>query len=98
MATTDVIFVVKVRSHSMKIYTHERRLIDEFTLMILAVIQQDSGIISLKHSAGTDLYSMLDSLNFNSTHVIRHLNFGPFIPGMTVPLIDVHKVITDNGT
>ena len=62
-----------------------------------AQIQKVAGDLSFAHEGSLNLFSFFDFLNFNSTHVINHLRFGPTIPDMQNPLEDVHKTVVDNG-
>ena len=62
-----------------------------------AEIQRVAGEIMIVHKGTPDLFNLVEFLAFNSSHVIGHLHFGPMIPNMVNPLIDVHKAILTNG-
>lgn len=56
-----------------------------------------AGDIMFAHEGSVNIFSFRDFLNFNSSHTVNHLHFGPLIPNMETPLIDVTKIITNNG-
>lgn len=56
-----------------------------------------AGDIMFAHEGSINIFSFYEFLNFNSSHVVNHLRFGPQIPNMETPLIDVSKIITNNG-
>ncbi|GAB9466198.1 hypothetical protein Gpo141_00003577 [Globisporangium polare] len=55
-----------------------------------------AGDIMFAHEGSVNIFSFRDFLNFNSSHTVNHLHFGPMIPNMETPLIDVTKIITNN--
>ncbi|KAL7679773.1 putative endoplasmic reticulum vesicle transporter, leucine-rich repeat domain superfamily [Plasmopara halstedii] len=59
-------------------------------------VQKVAGELSFAHKGSLTVFSFLDFLNFNSSHVVNHLRFGPQIPDMETPLIDVSKILTMN--
>ncbi|DBA00549.1 TPA: hypothetical protein N0F65_006453 [Lagenidium giganteum] len=59
-------------------------------------IKKVAGDITFAHEGSLNIYSFFDFLNFNSSHVVNHLRFGPIIPKMETPLIDVHKTVLEN--
>ena len=63
-----------------------------------ADVQRVAGDISLTHTGAPDLFNLMEFLVFNSSHIINHLHFGPMVPSMVNPLLDVHKTIQKNGT
>lgn len=63
-----------------------------------AQVQKVAGEISFTHTGSPDLFNLMEFLVFNASHVIHDLHFGPMIPSMVNPLIDVHKTIHQNGT
>lgn len=63
-----------------------------------AQVAKVAGEISLTHTGSPDLFNLMDFLVFNSSHVFEDLHFGPMIPNMVNPLMNVHKTIKANGT
>ncbi|GMF18103.1 unnamed protein product [Phytophthora fragariaefolia] len=61
-------------------------------------VQKVAGDLSFAHEGSLTVFSFFDFLNFNSSHVVNHLRFGPQIPDMETPLIDVSKILTRNCT
>ncbi|TDH68851.1 hypothetical protein CCR75_005260 [Bremia lactucae] len=61
-----------------------------------AQVQKVAGDLSFAHEGSLTLFSFFDFVNFNSSHVINHLRFGPQIPDMETPLVDVSKIVTKN--
>ncbi|KAI9986986.1 hypothetical protein PInf_026092 [Phytophthora infestans] len=59
-------------------------------------VQKVAGDLSFAHEGSLTVFSFFDFLNFNSSHVVNHLRFGPQIPDMETPLIDVSKILTKN--
>ena len=59
-------------------------------------VQKVAADLSFAHEGSVSMFSLFDFFNFNSSHVINHLRFGPQIPDMKTPLIDVHKIVTNN--
>uniref|UniRef100_M4BZN4 Endoplasmic reticulum vesicle transporter C-terminal domain-containing protein n=1 Tax=Hyaloperonospora arabidopsidis (strain Emoy2) TaxID=559515 RepID=M4BZN4_HYAAE len=59
-------------------------------------VQKVAGDLSFAHEGSLTIFSVFEFLSFNSSHVINHLRFGPQIPDMETPLIDVSKVLTTN--
>ncbi|KAF1330676.1 Endoplasmic reticulum-golgi intermediate compartment protein, partial [Globisporangium splendens] len=55
-----------------------------------------AGDIMFAHEGSINIFSFYEFLNFNSSHTVNHLRFGPQIPNMETPLIDVTKIITNN--
>lgn len=62
------------------------------------VIKKVAGDISFFHAGSLNIFSFHEFLNFNASHTIQSLTFGPLIPYMETPLIDVTKIIVNNGT
>lgn len=56
-----------------------------------------AGDLMFAHEGSLTIFSFQEFLNFNASHVVNHLRFGPQIPNMETPLIDVSKIITTNG-
>lgn len=61
-------------------------------------VQKVAGDLSFAHEGSLTVFSFFDFLNFNSSHVVNHLRFGPQIPDMETPLIDVSKILERNCT
>ncbi|CAI5718146.1 unnamed protein product [Peronospora effusa] len=59
-------------------------------------VQKVAADLSFAHEGSITMFSFFDFLNFNSSHVINHLRFGPQIPDMETPLIDVKKIVMNN--
>jgi hypothetical protein len=55
-----------------------------------------AGDLMFAHEGSLTIFSFQEFLNFNASHVVNHLRFGPQIPNMETPLIDVSKIITTN--
>ena len=63
-----------------------------------AEIQKVGGEIRLTHTGEADLFNLMEFLVFNASHIVNDLHFGPMVPSMVNPMIDVHKSIQQNGT
>lgn len=61
-------------------------------------VQKVAGDIMFAHEGAVNIFSFYEFLNFNASHVVHSLRFGPQIPHMETPLIDVTKTITTNCT
>ncbi|TMW56262.1 hypothetical protein Poli38472_008910 [Pythium oligandrum] len=59
-------------------------------------VKKVAGDISFAHEGSLNIFSFYEFLNFNSSHIINHVKFGPSIPNMETPLIDVTKLIQNN--
>ncbi|KAI9911928.1 hypothetical protein PsorP6_008690 [Peronosclerospora sorghi] len=59
-------------------------------------VQKVAGDLSFAHQGSLSLFSFFEFLNFNSSHMVNHLRFGPHFPDMQTPLIDVSKILTTN--
>ncbi|KAL0587114.1 hypothetical protein ABG067_003172 [Albugo candida] len=56
-------------------------------------IQKLQGDIFFCHGGSLSIFNLMEMFEFNSSHVITKLNFGPSIPEMETPLTDVHKTV-----
>jgi hypothetical protein len=60
-------------------------------------VKKVAGDVSFAHEGSLNIFSFHEFLNFNSSHRVNHLKFGPHIPNMETPLINVDKIILNNG-
>ncbi|KAF0689501.1 Aste57867_19058 [Aphanomyces stellatus] len=61
-------------------------------------VHKVAGAVSFAHEGSLNMLTYMDFLKFNSSHIVHRLTFGPEIPNMVTPLIDVHKVVEKNST
>lgn len=60
------------------------------------MVKKVAGDISFAHEGSLNIFSFHEFLNFNASHHINRLTFGPKIPNMETPLVDVNKLIVNN--
>ncbi|KAF0740063.1 hypothetical protein AaE_008769 [Aphanomyces astaci] len=60
-------------------------------------VHKVAGVVSFAHAGSLNMFSFSDFLEFNSSHVVHRLSFGPEIPNMVNPLENVHKTVEKNG-
>lgn len=60
------------------------------------LVKKVAGDLSFAHEGSLTIFSFYEFLNFNASHVVNSLRFGPAIPNMETPLIDVTKILTNN--
>jgi len=60
-------------------------------------VQKVAGDINFAHEGSLNLFTFMEFLDFNASHIVHHLRFGPAIPNMINPLEDVHKTVLENG-
>ncbi|RHY32345.1 hypothetical protein DYB32_002694 [Aphanomyces invadans] len=61
-------------------------------------VHKVAGVVSFAHEGSLNMFSFMDFLEFNASHIVHRLSFGPDIPNMVNPLQDVHKSVEKNGT
>ncbi|CAH0480788.1 unnamed protein product [Peronospora belbahrii] len=61
-----------------------------------AQVQKVAADLSFGHEGSLNMFSLFEFLTFNSSHIVNHLRFGPHIPDMETPLIDVSKIVMNN--
>ncbi|EQC41387.1 hypothetical protein SDRG_01358 [Saprolegnia diclina VS20] len=59
-------------------------------------VQKTAGDINFAHEGSLNMFTFLEFLDFNSSHIVHSLRFGPSIPEMINPLENVHKVVVEN--
>ncbi|ETV72729.1 hypothetical protein, variant [Aphanomyces astaci] len=59
-------------------------------------VHKVAGVVSFAHAGSLNMFSFSDFLEFNSSHVVHRLSFGPEIPNMVNPLENVHKTVEKN--
>jgi hypothetical protein len=62
-----------------------------------AKVQKVAGDLSFAHEGSLNLFTFFEFLNFNASHVVNYLRFGPQITMMETPLVNVHKTVLENG-
>ncbi|KAH9196107.1 hypothetical protein AeNC1_001922 [Aphanomyces euteiches] len=59
-------------------------------------VHKIAGSVSFAHEGSLNMFSFMDFLQFNSSHIVHRLTFGPEIPNMVNPLENVHKTVEKN--
>ncbi|OQS06780.1 endoplasmic reticulum-Golgi intermediate compartment protein [Thraustotheca clavata] len=59
-------------------------------------LKKIAGDINFAHEGSLNMFTFLEFLDFNSSHIVHSLRFGPSIPNMVNPLENVHKVVIEN--
>ncbi|ETW03857.1 hypothetical protein H310_05207 [Aphanomyces invadans] len=59
-------------------------------------VHKVAGVVSFAHEGSLNMFSFMDFLEFNASHIVHRLSFGPDIPNMVNPLQDVHKSVEKN--
>lgn len=88
----DILLKQDVREESFRFHTGN----DGCRFVGSVLVKKVAGDLSFAHEGSLTIFSFFEFLNFNASHVVNSLRFGPQIPGMETPLIDVTKMLSTN--